>query len=300
MRKPWGDTPCHGDVFHVHQQCEALADRLARLAQGAAPRRQRLERRMVAAKQAGRGNTLSSALAKARQAETTAQGLARGVKVPTHWLERDILALPGPCLDDRRDLFDFVVAELKQREPLDAARIRPVRVALERQRGPLLGFSRVLDTKLAEIARQFQVPDYQVRAVRLPQRKPKTSQAYWQRRDLLNRRPAWKSHDVRKAVLQAREETPRSSSLVENLNGRLRGYFFLSCQLGQGRLGLLRFFLNHRTFARRPERVGKSPAELMTGKSHPHWLELLGFERFRRSPTPAQASQIHSAKSPPS
>jgi hypothetical protein len=85
------------------------------------------------------------------------------------------------------------------------------------------------------------------------------------------------------------DETHRSSSMVENLNGRLRNYFFLRRQLGQGYLDLLRFFLNHRTFTRseRPERTGKSPAELMTGKPHPHWLELLGFERFRRSPIPA-------------
>ncbi|MFN6188877.1 MAG: hypothetical protein ACK460_22820 [Microcystis sp.] len=32
-----------------------------------------------------------------------------------------------------------------------------------------------------------------------------------------------------------------------------------------------------------PERVGKSPAELMMGQEHPHWLELLGFERFQRA-----------------
>jgi hypothetical protein len=91
---------------------------------------------------------------------------------------------------------------------------------------------------------------------------------------------------VLKAVIQAMEETPRSSALVENLNGRLRCYFFLRRQLGQGYLDLLRFFLNHGTYApsARPERVGRSPAELMTGKRHPHWLELPGLERFRRAP----------------
>jgi len=78
----------------------------------------------------------------------------------------------------------------------------------------------------------------------------------------------------------------RGTRVAPNLNGRLRCYFFLRGQLGQGYLDLLRFFLNHRTYARseRPERVGKSPAELLTGRSHPHWLELLGFKRFRRSP----------------
>jgi hypothetical protein len=32
-----------------------------------------------------------------------------------------------------------------------------------------------------------------------------------------------------------------------------------------------------------PERVDKSPTELMTGQPHAHWLELLGFERFQRA-----------------
>jgi len=289
QRAALGGIPCHGDVFHIQRQCETLANLLGRLAQGATSRRQRLEHRMAQAKLAGRGNTLSLALAKARQAEATALSLAKDVKALTGWLERDILVLAGPCLGDRRELFDFIVTELKQRERLDSARIRPVRIALERQRENLLGFARVLDDKLTEIAQRFQVPEYQVRAVCLLQRKPKTSQAYWQRRDHLNRQLAWKFHAVLEAVVNAMDETHRSSSLVENLNGRLRNYFFLRRELGQGYLDLLRFFLNHRTFARseRPERIGKSPTELMTGKGHPHWLELLGFERFRRSPVPA-------------
>ena len=79
--------------------------------------------------------------------------------------------------------------------------------------------------------------------------------------------------------------TVRASSIVENLNSRLRNYFFLRRHLNQDYLDLLRFFLNHRRFLRseRPERVGASPVEILTGRSHPHWLELLGFELFRRA-----------------
>jgi hypothetical protein len=40
-------------------------------------------------------------------------------------------------------------------------------------------------------------------------------------------------------------QTPRSSSLVENLNSRLRNYFTLRRHLGDSYLGLLQFFLNH-------------------------------------------------------
>jgi len=75
----------------------------------------------------------------------------------------------------------------------------------------------------------------------------------------------------------------RASSVVENVNSRLRNYFFLRRQLGPDYLVLLQFFLNHRRFLRseRPKRVGKSPSELLTGEVHGHWLELLGCTRFR-------------------
>ena len=66
--------------------------------------------------------------------------------------------------------------------------------------------------------------------------------------------------------------------MVENLNSRLRSYFFLRRQLGPDYLQLLQFFLNHRRFLRseHADRVGQSPAELLTGQEHAHWLELLG------------------------
>ncbi len=64
-----------------------------------------------------------------------------------------------------------------------------------------------------------------------------------------------------------------------------RKFLYQRRQLGPQYLDLLRFFLNHRTFIRSecPERVGKSPKQLMTAQPHAHWLELLGFERFQRA-----------------
>ena len=86
---------------------------------------------------------------------------------------------------------------------------------------------------------------------------------------------------------QALADTPRASSLIENLNSRLRNYFSLRKLIGSDYLDLLRFFLNHGTFMRseHPERVGKSPAELLTGQKHLHWLQLLGFTPFCREAT---------------
>ena len=83
-------------------------------------------------------------------------------------------------------------------------------------------------------------------------------------------------------VRAAMDDTPRSSSMVENLNSRLRPYFFLRRHLGDAYLSLLQFFLNHRVFRRSrcTERVGKSPKQLLTGQTHAHWLEPLGFQRL--------------------
>lgn len=73
--------------------------------------------------------------------------------------------------------------------------------------------------------------------------------------------------------------------MIENLNSRLRNYFFLRRHLRPDYLALLQFYLNHQRFLRseRAERVGKSPTELLTGKDHPHWLEMLGYTRFSRN-----------------
>jgi hypothetical protein len=77
----------------------------------------------------------------------------------------------------------------------------------------------------------------------------------------------------------------RASSVVENLNSRLRNYFFLRKQLGPRYLKLLQFYLNHHRFERseRSEREGKSPREVLSGQQHEHWLELLGYKRFRQA-----------------
>jgi len=153
-----------------------------------------------------------------------------------------------------------------------------VRVALQNQRDTLLAFAGVLDDKLAGIAETHAIAEPLVREACLLHRLPSTSSAYWQGWNRLRATMGGKFHTLVDAVTQAMADTPRSSSLVENLNSRLRTYFTLRRHLGGSYLDLLRFFLNHRRFmrSRRAERQGKSPRELMTGQGHPHWLTLLG------------------------
>jgi hypothetical protein len=278
QRAAWGETPCHGDVFHIQRLCETLANTLQRLAQGATSRRKALQAKTGRVGQRDPDHEFAAQLTLARQSEAQADWLARDIRTLIHWLRHDVLALAGPDLATRRELFDFLVAELATREPEDARRIRPVRVALQNQRDQLLAFAGQLDAKLAEIAHAHTVPEPLVREACMLHRLPATSPAYWQGWNRLRAQLRGKFHALFAAVGRAMADTPRSSALVENLNSRLRTYFTLRRHLGGSYLELLRFFLNHRRFLRsqHAERRGKSPRELMTGHAHPHWLTLLG------------------------
>lgn len=73
--------------------------------------------------------------------------------------------------------------------------------------------------------------------------------------------------------------------MVENLNSRLRPYLNEKKSFNKNRLSLIQFYLNHKQFLRSKfeEFKGKTPAEILTNKTHKDWLELLGFNSFKRN-----------------
>ena len=91
-------------------------------------------------------------------------------------------------------------------------------------------------------------------------------------------------YDIEDQVIDALNSTERTSSMVENLNSRTRPYLFLRRHIGHDYLELLRFFQNHTPFNRSVvHRKDKTPTQMLTGKDHPHWLEMLGYERFKQA-----------------
>ncbi|MEO0376565.1 MAG: hypothetical protein AAF329_18470 [Cyanobacteria bacterium P01_A01_bin.17] len=267
-------------------QFEQVANGLVRQAKGATTRRINLEQKIVQAQQKGKmTQKLAIQQVKVNRRERGLVSLARDVKIPLQWFEHGVMSLAGPTLAVRQELYDFIVAELKQRAGKLSPSIRKLRTALHNQRDQLLAFSGALDQKLDTIATRFELPSQAIRDVCLLHRKRPTSNACWERWNQLHSQLSDKFHDVIKAVGEALQQTPRASSLVENLNSYLRNYFFLRRSLGDDYLSLLKFFINHRRFLRSrvPERVRKSPKELLTKEAHTHWLELPGFERFQRA-----------------
>lgn len=291
------ETPCRGDVFHALQLMQPLATFLENRAYETIAHEAMLVHKRQKAQKARQGRrrprrrplpseaSFAQQVRFAAQAKVQAIDLAADVVALLDWLRRDILSLTGDDYRTRCELYDFVVAELQARQSQCAHRIGPVVRALTRQRDDLLAFAARLDQDLAGLAHRFELPVATVRDVFNNEVLDVDRPERWTGDAVLRERLGSRFYAVSVAVGEVAEDTVRASSVIENLNSRLRTYFFLRRHLGPDYLGLLQFFLNHRRFVRstRPERAGKSPAELLTGQPHPHWLEMLGYKRFSRN-----------------
>jgi hypothetical protein len=281
-----GLDACRADIWHPQRELGELARFLEKRAYSAIAAYDKLNRQVQGQQ---RHRVENERLLRQREAAHTAMvgavALADDVAVLALWLRHDVLGVAGPSLEQRQRLFDFVLAEWKAREPNCPHRIGPVCRSLHKQKPALLAFVQEVDADIGSLACYVQVSEEVVREMVAVQEMPQASTARWRRDAELHRQLGGRYQVLSELVEELRDCVVRASSVVENVNSRLRNYFFLRKEVGQGYLELLRFFLNHRRFLRseRAERVGKSPAELLTGERHAHWLEMLGYQLFRRA-----------------
>ena len=280
-------VPCRGDVFHALHQITPVVRFLENQAYQAIAKRIQLEKQLARPGKRRDQNKTSwqSRLVLARKAETQAIALAEDVALLMRWLQEDILAVAGADHAGRVELYEFICGELQRRESLCPHRIGPLGTALANQREDLLAFVKQLDNDLQELAQAWAVPVEQARALLQIQSWSRDDSRRGPTEAALRNRFGSRYPGLSRAVEAVRESVVRASSVVENLNSRLRSYFSLRRMVGVDYLALLQFYLNHRRFQRseRAFRVGKSPRELLTGEKHRHWLELLGYQRFRRN-----------------
>jgi hypothetical protein len=280
------DVPCRGDVFHALHEITPLVSYLENRAYAAMAAQQKLEQKRAKTQRQGRPTqALARKASLARQREATALALADDVALLARWLHDDVFAVSGLPYDERCALFDFILRELQSREHLCSHRITPVRTLLKNHRDELLAFAAQLDRDLQQLAADFEIPVTLVRQLLDLQAVDERRPERWQKEAALREKLGARFYRLQQALRDLAEQVVRASSVIENLNSRLRNYFFLRRQLGGDYLELLQFFLNHRRFLRseHPQRVGKSPAELLTHENHPHWLEMLGYTRFSRN-----------------
>jgi hypothetical protein len=283
-----GGKSAHGDTFHALKPFLELVTYLENRAVDALKTvddlNQKVNGRRGKWKDIDNRIPLYEKLLKAENAGETALTLANDIRILYRWLKNDILALVGPSYDIRLELLTFVIEELHARESLHH-KITPIRTYLDNHKDNLLEFMHIMEARFYAIAQTSEVSLAYVLAVYELQGLPSSSQKRWQRQTELQRDLRAKFYLIESLVDVVLKNTRRANSLVENVNSRLRTYFTLRRELGNEYLHFLKFFLNHRRFMRseREERVGKSPAELLTGMQHNHWLEILGFDLFKKA-----------------
>ena len=280
------DVPCRGDVFHLVHDWEQVVTYLDNRAYDTLAGCERLEREQAHQQRQGRPtHAAGQQLRHARAARDAAVALADEIRLLGQWLRHDVLAVAGPCHADRRVLYDFVLAELRARVASCPHRLGPIYRLLKNRREDLLAFALVLDEALGTIAATLQAPPEWLRRLLRARARDARDPRRWAEEAVVRQGLRGRFHEACAAIDALAAGTVRASALVENLNSRLRTYFTLRRHLGSDYLSLLQFFLNHRPLERsdRPERAGKTPAELLTGQAHPHWLEMLGFTRFERN-----------------
>jgi hypothetical protein len=133
------DVPCRGDVFHILQSLTRVAATLVQRAFHACEVHQELQDKQASyCWHHGRNDrSLGVRLSQAARDEPGALALADDVNLLIAWLRYDILAVAGPCSDDRRRLYDFVVAELRQRVPQAGIALKKVCTTIATSCSPL-------------------------------------------------------------------------------------------------------------------------------------------------------------------
>jgi hypothetical protein len=279
-------VPCRGDVFHLVRDLEQVVSYLDNRAYAALETCIRLERERDRHRRRDWPlHAVGQHLRRARTACDAAIALADEVRLPGRWLRQDVLAVAGPCHADRLVLYDFILEELRARIPACSHRLSPIYRVLKNRRDELLAFAGVLDEGLGRLATELAISPEGLRRLLNARLRDEGDPRRWAEEAAVRDQFRDRFHAACQAVDTLAAGTVRASSLVENLNSRLRTYFTLRRHLGPDYLELLRFYLNHHVLQRsqRPQRTGKTPAELLTGAAHRHWLELLGFRRFSRS-----------------
>ena len=228
--------------------------------------------------------TYAQAMAKALTELCELQETTATFALLAGWLQHDVLQLAGYKPDERAMLYDFIVQEMTTISVLHPHRIDAIVTSLHHRRNGLLDVANALNDQFAQLAEHYNVSINTIWRVCYTARYGFDSCNYGEESSALEELIGEKYDEIEDAVLLVLESTHRCSSMVENLNSRVRPYLEERKSVSQKTLGLIQFYLNHKPFMRsKHERlVNKTAAEAMTGKSHLPWLEMLGLAGAKR------------------
>lgn len=273
------------DLFHNIMELTELRRFMYNKTQSTATAVKVLVKRMNNPRNRGKAEELQSLLFETEENNKLYNHLYKTISILVEWMRFDILQKPGYSPEIRRELYDFIVEELHELELLHPHRIKALRRGLQKNKEQILGFLNVLDDKFDAIAAEFNCSKQVVWKICHMLKYNPNSKKYLRNKLCMLLRLGADYLGLEEAVKDIIDSTPTSSSLIENFNSRLSGYFFLRKHIDNKFLALLQFYLNHKEFPRSEQtfRKGKSPVNVLTGEDHPHWLEMLDHALFKRA-----------------
>lgn len=278
------NIPCDIDNFHITKDLMDLRRYFRHKSKSAITWRRTCETKSQEAIKPATIQKYTEKLVIAIEGEKLMQYLTVTIDTLVSWLEHDVFNKPGDNIIIRRELFNFIVAELEVLAKLHPHRILPMCVKLEDVRDLMLAFVNVLEEKFVAIANQHHCSIGTIWEICKLQRCKYLGDNYLVRSEAIVLQLGDLFEEIEDAVIAALDSTERTSSMVENLNSRVNSYLYIRKSSDQSFLDLLQFYFNHTPFLRseRGYRVNKTPTEILTGKQHNSWLELLGHNRFKR------------------
>mgnify|MGYP005995181979 CR=1 FL=1 len=284
-RYVYPDIPYDIDNFHIISELMDMRRFFRNSLKSSTTKRLTLQKKVAQSVLSPKNESYQAKLDIAKAEEKEMIYLSKTIDTLVQWMQHDVLNMPGVAPDARYELFDFVLMELEQLAKQHPHRIKSVCTTLRNEKYFLLAFTQVLDDKFQAIADEYVFPVNKIWDMCQLQRCKHSSDNYAVRSLPLHDYFGTEFDVVEDNVLHALDTTERTSSMIENLHSRLKPYFYLRREIGFGYTDLLRFYLNHTPLLRsaRQERQGKTPTELLTGSKHEHWLELLGFQRFKKA-----------------
>ena len=147
----------------------------------------------------------------------------------------------------------------------------------------ILGFLPRLRRTLVNMAHEYRVPDYAFTLMYSQTAMDVEDERYQVIEEKLYRIFRGRFLDAKEDFRQAVSKTYRASSAIENVNGRVRVFVNAKREIPADQFPLLKMMMNmkkcHRS--RKPERIGSSALERLTGQDMPDFLDaLLGVPHY--------------------
>ena len=228
------NTPCSYDNFHLIKLLIETRRFFRNRLKSATSYRIDLDGKIKKASVLGQHHKHAKKLGDARKHEKEMKHLSQTIDTLVSWMEHDILEKAGQNLETRSMLYDFVLSEFQKLADMHPHRLKNTCTTLKNQKTNSLAFVETLGDKFAIIAEENDCDIETVWNMCELQRCNHYSEKYAIRMLPIYDVLTDKFDAVEDAVIDAINNTERTSSAVENLNSRLSSYFFLRREIGHG------------------------------------------------------------------